>query len=75
MVHMVRPKSGGSNCEQGISEEWQALQELATDVSEVPVASDLAGDLLGTLGDWNDFLEKHAPYFSGVESDVEEPRP
>jgi len=73
---MVRPESGGSNCEQGISEEWQALQELTAEVSEEPVASDLAGDLLGTLSDWNDFLEKHAPYFSGGESDVvEEPRP
>jgi len=48
---MVRPKSGGSNCEQGISEEWQALQELTAEVSEEPVASDLAGDLLGTLSD------------------------
>jgi len=70
---MVRPKSGGSNCEQGISEEWAALQNLIAKSPDEQPDSEIAGELLQSLSDWNDFLERYVPHYANHDSSSQEP--
>lgn len=70
---MVRPKGAKSNCERDLTAEWQTLEKLASSDLDEQSTSDIAGDLLGTLSDWNDFLENHAPRYSGGDPENREP--
>ncbi len=63
-IQMVGSSSDGTNCEQNLTTEWQTLEKIANSPIEEQSFSDVAGELLGTLKDGNEFLERYAPHFS-----------